>query len=330
MAWAIATEVLDFEQPFFAPVAALIALALTGGQRGRRAFEVAAGVTVGIAVADTIVFYVGSGVLQLTVIVLLAMAIAVLLGGSVLAVTQAGVSAAFVVTLEQPDGFVFDRTYHAAVGSACALLVSFVILPLDPLRLVRSAAGPVLSELAGTLDDVAAALDAGDLDAAKHALMRARAADPLARDFVDALVTGRETAVAALPRRRALSAIDVYTQAGAHLDLAVRNVRVLARGAVRALEVGDHVPPGATAALRELAAAVRDLEPWLHDQSAGAAPRAHALAAAHEASAVLEQTANLSVSVIVGAVRSAAVDLLRSLGMERDEAVRLVREEPVR
>jgi hypothetical protein len=315
--------------PFFAPVAALITLALTGGQRGRRALEVAAGVTIGIAVADAIVFYVGSGVLQLTVIVLLAMAIAVLLGGGVLAVTQAGVSAAFVVTLEQPEGFVFDRTYHAAIGCACALLVSYVILPLDPLRLVRGAAGPVLRELAGTLEDIAAALDAGDIDAAKVALMRARAADPLARDFSDALITGRETAVAALPRRRALRTIDVYTHAGAHLDLAVRNVRVLARGAVRALEIGDHVPPGATAALRELAEAVRSLEPWLHDQDAAGAAREHAVAAAREASAVLEQTANLSVSVIVGAVRSAAVDLLRSIGTDREQAVRLVRGEPV-
>jgi hypothetical protein len=328
LAWAVATDLLDQDRPFFAPVAALIALALTGGQRGRRAFEVAAGVTLGIAVADTIVFYVGSGVLQLTLIVLLSMAIAVLLGGSVLAVTQAGVSAAFVVTLEQPDGFLFDRTYHAAIGSACALLVSFVILPLDPLRLVRRAAGPVLRELAGTLEDIAAALDARDVEAAKVALVRARAADPLARDFVDALVTGRETAVAALPRRRALRAIDVYTHAGAHLDLAVRNVRVLARGAVRALEVGDHVPPGATAALRELAAAVRHLEPWLHDQTADREAREHAIAAAREASAVLDQTANLSVSVIVGAVRSASVDLLRSIGLDREEAVRLVRGEP--
>jgi Fusaric acid resistance protein-like len=329
LAWAIATEVLGEVRPFFAPVAALIALALTGGQRGRRAVEIAAGVTVGIAVADAIVLWVGSGIVQLTVIVLLAMAVAVFLGGGAMAVTQAGVSAAFVVTLEQPDGFAFDRTYHAAIGCACALVVSYLILPLDPLRLVRGAAGPVLHELGGTLEDIAAALDAGDIDAAKVALIRARAADPLARDFSDALVTGRETAVAALPRRRALGTVDVYTHAGAHLDLAVRNVRVLARGAVRALEVGDHIPPGVTAALRELAAAVRALEGWFHDQDATGLARDHAVAAAREASAVLEQTANLSVSVIVGAIRSAAVDLLRSIGLEREQAVRLVRGEVV-
>jgi hypothetical protein len=44
---------------------------------------------------------------------------------------------------------------------------------------------------------------------------------------------------------------------------------------------------------------------------------------------VLEQTANLSVSVIVGSVRSAAVDLLRSTGMGREEAVARVREVPL-
>lgn len=282
--------------------------------------------TGGIAVADSITHLVGSGTIQLMLIILVTMSLAVLLGGSVLAVTQSGVSAAFVVTLEQPDGFVFDRTGHAAVGCAAALLVSFVILPLNPLRLVRGAAGPVLREMAGTLDDIAAALEGGDLRLAQTALVRARAADPLARDFADALAAGRETAIASLPRRRALAPIEVYTHAGAHLDLAMRNVRVLARSAIRALELRDHVPPAAPASLRELAVAVRELEPWMNDPKASANTREHAANAAQSASAVLEQTANLSVSVIVGGVRSAAVDLLRSTGLDRDEAVRRVRE----
>ena len=326
IAWWVATLLFTGPPPFFAPVAALITLALSGGGRGRRAFEVAAGVTVGIAVADTLVYLLGSGVPQLGLIVLLSMCVAVLLGGGVLQVTQAGVSAAFVVTLEQPEGYVFDRTFHAALGAAFALLVSYVLLPLNPLRLVRDAAGPVLHELAGTLEDIAAALDAHDLDGSKQALLRARAADPLARDFTEALVAGRETAVASLPRRRALGAIDVYTHAGAHLDLAVRNVRVIARSAVRALEVGDRVPPGATQALRELGVAVAALAPWLDDASRSAPVREAALRAAAAGNATLEQTANLSVSVIVGSVRSAAVDLLRSTGMEREDAVGRVRE----
>jgi Fusaric acid resistance protein-like len=325
LAWFVATEVVGAQRPFFAPIAAILTLGLAGGRRGFRAFEVGVGVTLGIAVADGLVNLIGSGTWQLVVVALLAMSAAVLLGGTPGVVGQTGVSAVFVVILEQPEGFDFTRTAHAAIGVASALLMSFVILPLDPLRLVRGAGGPALRELAGTLDDIAGALAARDRAAAHRALLRARAAEPLAHDFAEALVSARETAVASLPRRRALGAVEAYAAAGAQLDLAVRNVRVLARGAVRAVEVGDNVPPGACEALRELAAAVRALEPWLRDPGAVETVRHHATEAARRASAVLDQTANLSVSVIVGGVRSTAVDLLRGTGMERDLAVRLVR-----
>jgi hypothetical protein len=52
----------------------------------------------------------------------------------------------------------------------------------------------------------------------------------------------------------------------------------------------------------------------------------HALRAAARATLVLEETANLPVSVIVGQVRAAAVDLLRSWGLERDDAESMVRD----
>ena len=54
--------------------------------------------------------------------------------------------------------------------------------------------------------------------------------------------------------------------------------------------------------------------------------REPALRAAAPATLVLEQTSNLSVSVIVAQVRSTAVDLIRGWGLARDEAERLVRE----
>ena len=54
--------------------------------------------------------------------------------------------------------------------------------------------------------------------------------------------------------------------------------------------------------------------------------RAPALHAAATATQVLEQTGNLSVTVVVGQVRSTAVDLLRGSGLTYDEAAALVRE----
>ena len=65
IAWLVATEVVGHDQPFFAPVSAIITLGLTLGQRGRRAVEVIVGVTLGIAVGDLLVLVLGTGAWQL-------------------------------------------------------------------------------------------------------------------------------------------------------------------------------------------------------------------------------------------------------------------------
>ncbi len=60
--------VLESEQPFFAPIAAVVTLGLAPGQRGRRAVEVALGVAVGLAIADVIVRIIGVGAAQIGVV----------------------------------------------------------------------------------------------------------------------------------------------------------------------------------------------------------------------------------------------------------------------
>jgi hypothetical protein len=85
------------------------------------------------------------------------------------------------------------------------------------------------------------------------------------------------------------------------------------------------VPPEIADALRSLAEAVRALRSALDDPGRAAAVREPAVRAAGEATLVLERTGNLSVSVIVGQVRSTAVDLLRGSGKSYDEAADAVR-----
>ena len=326
VAWLVATELVGHPQPFFAPVSAMITLGLTQGERGRRAIEVVLGVTLGIAVADLLVLELGTGWWQLALVISLAMAVALILGSGTLFAQQAAVSAALVATLQPPDGGVsFARAVDALLGGGIALAVSAVVLPAHPGQMVREAAGPVLAELAGVLDDVADALQARDRDAVEAALLRGRAIDELERELEDALAVGRETARWVPPRRRQLETVDAYDDAAAQIDLAVRNVRVLARGARRAVDLEDNIPPEISDALRELAAAVRALRGALDDPGRTEAVRAAALRAAGRATLVLERTGNLSVSVIVGQIRSTAVDLLRGTGMRYDEAAEAVR-----
>lgn len=326
-AWEVATQVWGHKAPFFAPVSAIIALGQSYNQRGRRAIELVIGVSVGIALGDVLLSQIGTGVIQLAIVVFLAMAVGLFLGSGQLFVNQAAVSAALVATLMPPSGGItFARSVDALTGGAIALAVAAVLLPSDPLRLLREASRPVLEELAATLRDLAAALRERNIELARAALDRARAIDDLADHFSEAVREGRETARISPARRGARGAVEDYAGAAAHVDLAVRNVRVLARGTVRALSLDEHVPPEAAEGVDGLAEAVEALAATLSDRGDPSAVRESALRAAASAARVLERTGNLSVSVIVGQIRSTAVDLLAAAGMSTDEATAAVRE----
>jgi uncharacterized membrane protein YgaE (UPF0421/DUF939 family) len=320
LAWVIATDVLGHKQPFFAPVAAIITLGLTISQRGRRAVEVAVGVAIGIAVGDLLVLAIGVGAAQLALVVMLSISLAIFLGSGQMLANQAAVSAALVATIQPPThGVTFARFLDALVGGAVAVIVSGLLLPADPLRTVRRAARPVLDELAATLDDIAVAILERDRSLAEAALVRARGIEELIVEFADAVSVSRETTRYAPPRRRFRGRVEDYAGVATRIDLAVRNVRVLARGTIRAVRLNENVPPEVAEAVRDLAVAVRAFSEAAESEEFDAV-REPALRAATVATRVLEDTGNLSVSVIVGQVRSTATDLLAGTGLSHDEA----------
>jgi uncharacterized membrane protein YgaE (UPF0421/DUF939 family) len=332
IAWLIATEVVGHARPFFAPVSAIITLGLTLGQRGRRAVEVVIGVTLGIAVGDLLVLVLGTGAWQLAVVVGFTMTVALLLGPGHMFAQQAAVSAALVATLQPPTGGItFARALDALIGGSVGLAVNALVFPAHPDRMVRRAAHPILVELAAVLEDVARALAQRDREAIQAALERGRAIEDLERDFEEALDVGRETTMLAPPRRRARDTVESFAAAGAQIDLAVRNVRVLARAARRAIDLDEHIPEAVGEAVRDLARAVRALDVVLGEDedadegTSAESVREPALRAAACATIVLEQTGNMSVTVIVGQIRSTAVDILRSSGLSYREAADAVR-----
>jgi uncharacterized membrane protein YgaE (UPF0421/DUF939 family) len=320
VAWVIATDVFGHKQPFFAPVSAIIILGLTIAQRGRRAVEVAVGVAVGIAVGDLLVLEIGIGAAQLALVVMLAISVALFFGSGQMMANQAAVSAALVATIQPPtSGITFARFLDALAGGATALVVSALVLPDNPVRVVRRAAKPLLNELAATLDDVADAVLARDRRMADAALQRARAIDELSSRFEEAVSVSLQTARFAPPRRRFRTEIEEYAEAARRLDLAVRNVRVLARGTIRAVRLDENMPPGTAEGVRDLAAASRAFADAM--DGAGYEPvREAALRAAATATRVLESTGNMSVNVIVGQIRSTATDFLAATGMRSEDA----------
>jgi hypothetical protein len=88
VAWALARYVVGHPMPFFAPVAAMICLGFSFGQRLRRVAELMVGVAIGVGVGDLFVHAFGTGVAQVVLVVALAMTLAVLLGAGTLMTTQ--------------------------------------------------------------------------------------------------------------------------------------------------------------------------------------------------------------------------------------------------
>jgi uncharacterized membrane protein YgaE (UPF0421/DUF939 family) len=324
-AWLVATQLIGHARPFFAPVAAIIVLGVTRGRHARRAVELAIGVALGICVADLIVQGLGSGPLTIALVVALAMAVAIALGGEILLVSQAATSATLVATLGGSAHFTLARAVDAFAGGAVALTVGFLLLPIDPVRMTRAAAAALLDELASLLSDLAVALERRDRDAIVDALLRARQLDERYGELAQAVNMGLEVATYSPLRRRDRPVLQRYATATTQIDLAIRDVRVMARGALRAVELRDNVPPDVIDALRDLSAAVRALAPALDDPQRASRACQHAIRAAAQATLSLESTANLSTSAIVGQVRSAAVDLLRGLGEDREAAVAAIR-----
>ena len=321
LAYFLAATVLGNEQPFFAPVTAVVTLGLAFGERGRRAFEVALGVVVGLAIADVIVRLLGVGAAQITVVVGLAMAAAVLVGERRLIVNQAAISAILVVALQPPEApFSPDRFFNALLGGGVALAISH-LFPENPERLVERAAGPTFEELAAALEGVAAALKDGDRERAEALLGGVRDLDERVHDLDEALSAGYETARLSPTRRRSLKHLELYSDASIGMELAVINTRVLVRGAANVLRRGEAVPPSLQEAILDLARAVRALATYLEESEGPERSRRCALAAARGATEALEGTRDLTATVLVGQVRAMAVDLLRSTGMNQAEAL---------
>ena len=146
VAWLIARHLFHHPVPFFAPVAAVVGLGTSYGQRHRRVAEVAVGVALGVSLGDLFHALFGSGAWQVTLVILLSMSVAVFLDAGTLLINQTTVQALVVTTILTPSGAA-SRVVDAFTGGAVAL-VAATIVPSAPLRSPNHRAALVLGKLA--------------------------------------------------------------------------------------------------------------------------------------------------------------------------------------
>ncbi|QBR92227.1 FUSC family protein [Nocardioides euryhalodurans] len=318
VAWFVAADLLGHETPFFAPIAAVVSLGTSYGQRLRRVAEVTLGVAIGVAVADLLVIGIGTGAWQLTLIVALAMTSAFLLDGGQLFVTQAAVQSIVVATLlPQPDA-AFTRWTDALVGGAVALVAATVV-PAAPLRRPREQAAVVLRKVAALLRAAGDVMDDGEVDPALELLADARSTDYLIRELQLAADEGLAVVASSPFRVRHRPGVRRMAELVDPLDRALRSTRVLVRHTAVAAYHRRPVPHAYAVLARELADAVDEAAEELHANrmAVGARP---ALLAVGFATGQVERSAVLSAEVVLAQLRGIVADMLLLTGLDPLEA----------
>ncbi|MFV2019624.1 FUSC family protein [Micromonospora sp. LOL_023] len=327
LSWFISLRVIGHPMPIFAPISAVVILSASIGQRLKRTAELVVGVAIGIAIGDAIIIAIGTGTWQLALIVPLAVIAAVFLGSGGALVTQAASSGVLVATVTPTtNSFYPDRFIDALVGGLVGLVVLILLLPLNPLTIVRRAADPALDVLADMLVCSGDALANSDRRRAQSASRRLHDAEKELSEFRDAVHAGHETAVLAPVRWRARGPLAQYAEGAEYLTRALRNSRVLTRRVVSMLVEEEPVPSALPLAIRHLGEAVRALR---HELDAGVEPvrtRRRALDAAECAGQAYEAGVGFNGSVVVAQIRATTSDLVRASGSEPDEVEQLVSE----
>ncbi|HEX7746400.1 MAG TPA: FUSC family protein, partial [Micromonosporaceae bacterium] len=302
-------------------------LAASVGQRLRRTVELIFGVAVGVAVGDALVYLLGTGAWQLGLIVTLAIITALFLGGSVAVVIQSAATAVLIVTLSPTTrNLEFPRFIDALVGGLTALLVSAVLLPLNPLRVINRAAKPALDLLANELAATAEALRNRDPARAQRSLEELRKNKDELDALSEAIEGAKETTTLSPARWHRRSALTHYTEAAEPIDRAMRNSGTLIRRSITLIEDGEPIPDPMPSALCDLAESVRRLRHEFSTETEPHGAREKALEAVTEAGRAYAQGVGFSGNVVVAQVRTAASDLLKASGVEQGEANRLVRQ----
>jgi uncharacterized membrane protein YgaE (UPF0421/DUF939 family) len=328
LSWLVAHEVLGHIQPFFAPIAAVVVLAVSVGQRLRRAVELVAGNAVGILLGEVIILAIGRGAWQVALVVLLAVLLAVFVGGSAPLVSQAASSASLVATLiPLEENYFFSRFVDAVVGGSIGVGVMALLLPLNPLTVVQRAAGPILTELAAGLTATARALEKRDADLAVSTLDSLRDTEDHLRGYSEGISAAKEISAVAPWRWRSRNVLGQYVDSYPHVARALRNTRVVTRRAQTMIVDAEGVPPELVEAVDALAEAVTWLRHELASEAEPMASRAATLRAVKlSAEGYHDGGLGFSGGVVVAQIRSIATDLLSASGVEHDEVRRMIRQ----
>jgi uncharacterized membrane protein YgaE (UPF0421/DUF939 family) len=321
VAWVLAKDVFGHYQPFFAPIAALVALNASLGERGLNAIRLLLGVVIGIIVSELVLVTLGGGYLSLALAILVATGLARALSPQRIVIAQAGVAAILTVSVSNAEAGI-DRLSDALIGAGVALVFSQLLFAPQPLTLLRRIETTVLERMARGLD-----LTARSLKGEEHTALAEEAISTL-RELPAQVVELRRISRAStrVARRtlvwRSQRAIVVHENENAdQLDLLAASCLQLARFAPA---LSDEDGRALHRAVRGLADVLALLASGLGDRETRQRAADQTLAVANSVAAD-EAPAGSIRAAVVTTIRTVATDVMVFAGVDLDTAVEAVR-----
>lgn len=326
LSYWVGIHVFGHEQPFFAPMATVIVLSTTGGERFRRSVELVVGVSLGVGLGDLIISWVGSGVWQIALAVMCSIALATVVDKGVLVANQAAFASVLIATILPPGtSGGTDRMLDAFIGGVVGMIV-MGLFPESPLRLGRQEIAKILRLTADVQHRVATSLSKQDPAGLVQALTIARGSQGGINAMIAAAHTGKET-IAVSPllwaqRRRIKMMLRILDP----VDNAMRNTRVLTRRALVLTEDHERVSEKQIELIARLSVVTAGLSELYHGSKnvAESTEIPKLIAELREiAGQCSKQVAadSLSAQAILAQVRSLVVDLMQICGLSRRSAV---------
>ena len=228
-AYSFAHYLLGHPAPLIAATVTVSSLGLVRDARPRRVLQTVLGMLVGILVAEVIAMVAGSGWWQLAIALAVTMTVARLLSAHAGFTIAAAIQAIIVIVV--PAETPFLRLVDGVVGGIAALAVT-ALIPRNPHKAERRDAAALFLAVQKTMDTLVQSLRRGDRLRAERGLQRARALQKHVDRWADSLDSGLSIARISPFLRRARGELLRHDRVRQAMDLATRNLRVVARRAV--------------------------------------------------------------------------------------------------
>ena len=315
--YAFAHYVLGHASPLLAATVTVSSLGLVRDARPRRVLETVIGMLVGIIIAELLYLVAGGGWWQMAIALTLTLTVARLISPQPAFAISAGIQSIIVMVIAA--GSPFARLADGVVGGVAALLVT-ILIPRNATRGEIRDGRALFRGFDDAARTVVQALRRGDRIRAERSLEKARALQPAVENWRAAVETGLAVARISPFLRRQRSELQRHRRILQAMDLATRNLRVIARRVVY-LTDDRAAHPALADALGELVRAGALVADSLDDISLEPVAREALLAVAGRLDPrTLLSDATFSEQNLVTAFRPFVVDFLTATGMSPAEA----------